>query len=148
MRTQHDGDHPDLSANLLPGPDTATKLAAIKESDVRFRHMLSESSRTGWPEAFTEDLYLHDLHALRENPSQPMFWVLRRHGTHLYPLIWKNSHEAAYCRQVIRYWSGEHKLNTACTDEERAKYYIVSESGLEEISANKAAERVKVRASE
>ncbi len=148
MRTQHDGHHPDLSANSLPGPDTATKLAAIKDSYTRFQYMLTEAGRTGWPEAFTEDLYLHDLQVLKENPSQPMLWILRRHGTHLYPLAWENAHEAAYCRQVIRYWSGEHKLNTASTDEERAKYYIVSETGLEEISADEAAERVKVRAGE
>ena len=148
MRTRHDGNHPDLSANLLLGPDTASKLAAIKESDVRFQHLLTEATRTGWPEAFTEDLYLHDLQTLKESPGQPMLWILRRHGTHLYPLVWENSHEAVYCRQVIRYWSGEHKLNTASSDEERAKYYSVSESGLEEITADEAAERVKVRANE
>ncbi len=145
MRTRHDGHHPDISANSLPGPDTAFKLAAIKESDVRFQHMLLEATRTGWPEAFTDDLYRHDLQALKENPGQPMLWVLRQNGTHLYQLTCENSHEAAYCRQVVRYWSGDHKLNTASTQDERAKYYVVDENGLEEINADEAAERIKVR---
>ncbi len=96
---------PAFIAAFLPGPDTASKLAAIKESDARFQHMLVEAGRTGWPEAFTEDLYLHDLQALKENPGQSMLWVLRQNGTHLYPLTCENSHEAAYCRQVVRYWS-------------------------------------------
>lgn len=148
MRSQARAEVLQLSRDALPGPDTAFKLAAVMESDVRFHHMLQEAARTGWPEAFTEDLYLHDLQALKESPGQPMLWILRKHGTHLYPLTWEISHEASYCRQVIRYWSGDHKLNTASTDDERAKYYIVSESGLEEVSADQAAERVNARASE
>lgn len=145
MRIQHDRKHPNITAASLPGPDTATKLAAIKESDVRFQWMLREAVRAGWPEAFTDDLYQHDLRVLKDNPGAPMLWILRRHGTHLYPLTCENSHEAAYCRQVIRYWSGDHKLNTATEHDERATYYIVSESGIEQISADQAADHIKVR---
>jgi len=109
--------------------------------------MLQEAARAGWPEAFTDDLYLHDLQALKDNPGQPMLWILRSHGTHLYPLTWENSHEAAYCRKVIRYWSGDHKLNVGTQENERARYYIVSDSGLEPITAEEAAGRVKERVS-
>lgn len=103
MRTRHDAKRPQLTAESLPGPDTATKLVAIKETAARSQWMLREAVRPGWTEAFTEDLYQHDLLILPDHPGKPMLWILRQHGTHLFPVTCDTSHEPAFCRLVIRY---------------------------------------------
>jgi len=107
--------------------------------------MLAEAARVGWPAAFTDDLYQHDAQMLAENPGEPMLWILRQNGTHLYPLSCDNNHAASYYRSVIRYWSGDHKLNTADSDSDRARYYLVSDSGLQQISADVAASKISAR---
>lgn len=126
----------------LPGPDTVTKQAAIDTSDIRLQRMLNEAASTGWPRAYTDDLYRHDAERLASHPGSSMLWILRENGTHLYPLHCENSHEAWYYRRVVDYWSGDHKLNVAGTEAERARYYIVSENTLEPVTADEARERI------
>lgn len=133
----------DFTIATLPGPDTTTKRDAALSNDPRFQAMLAEAARVGWPAAFTDDLYQHDAKTLADNPGEPMLWILRQNGTHLYPLSCDNNHEAFYYRSVIRYWSGDHKLNTADNESDRARYYLVSDSGLTQISADVAATKIE-----
>lgn len=136
---------PSLTQANLPGPNTITKQAALATTDARFLLMLHKAAEIGWPLAYTDDLYRHDAEALASHPGQPMLWILRDHGTHLYPLETENGHEAAYYRQVVRYWSGDHKLNAAERDNDRAHYYVVSAAELTAITAMQAQERITVR---
>lgn len=135
--------HPNLRTAELPGPDTQTKREAILTHDPRMKLMLAEAARVGWPAAYTDDLYRHDRDQLARHPSQTLLWILRDHGTHLYPTLCENSHEATYYRQVIAYWSGEHKLNYSPHAEGRARYYLVSAEELREVSWQQAQEAVK-----
>lgn len=127
----------------LPGPDTTIKQHALLCSDPRYQAMLFEAARLGWPQAFENDLYQHDISILAAHPDQAMVWILREHGTHLFPLECQTAGEASYARTVIRYWSGEDKLNVIQNPAERPKYYLVKSSGLTEITAKEAA--VKIR---
>jgi hypothetical protein len=82
---------------------------------------------------------------LRSNRDAEMLWILRQYGTHLYPVQCGSGHEAAYYRQVIRYWSGDHKLNLATQDEDRARFYIVTGAGIRQLSADEACQAVDAR---
>jgi hypothetical protein len=95
--------------------------------------MLEEAVGVGWPEAFQDDLYVHDLKKIDGSPGTPMVWILRSAGTHLYPTVCSNRHEAAYYRRVIEYWSGDHNLNLADAPRVRARYYLVTCSELRSI---------------
>jgi hypothetical protein len=46
---------------------------------------LAEAARVGWPAAYADDLYVHDRRQLAEHAGETMLWILRDHGTHLYP---------------------------------------------------------------
>ena len=96
--------------------------------------MLSEAMRIGWPTAFTSDLYLHDSDTLKNHPGRAMLWILREHGTHLYPVVCTSRGQISYVRRVIKYWSGEDRLNLATKDSERARYYVVTPEKLTQIS--------------
>ena len=63
-------------------------------------------------------------------------------NSHPYTLSCDNNHEAFYYRSVIRYWSGDHKLNTADKETDRARYYLVTDSGLKQVSADVAARKI------
>jgi hypothetical protein len=144
MQRIHAAEHPDLSAHELPGPDTRTKLSALQTEDPRLQLMLREAARVGWPAAYTDDLYRHDKKQLEQHPGEKLLWILREHGTHLYPTECDNSHEVRFCRQVIEYWSGDHKLNYSPHPEGRALYYLVSDSSLEPLTWEEAREALKV----
>jgi hypothetical protein len=100
--------------------------------------MLEEAARVGWPEAFQDDLYVHDLKKIGGSPDTPMVWILRANGTHLYPTVCSNHYEAAYYRRVIEYWSGDHYLNLADAPRDRARYYLVTCSELRTIEWREA----------
>ena len=105
--------------------------------------MLAEAARVGWPEAFENDLYQHDLAILEAHPRAAMLWILREHGTHLFPLECETPGQATYARTVIRYWSGEDKLNVILSLAERPKFYLVSTAGLTETTAQEAASKIR-----
>ncbi|MDC0935221.1 hypothetical protein OAS39_02965 [Pirellulales bacterium] len=128
----------------LPGPDTMTKREATQVKDARFQYMLREAAQVSWPEAYTDDLYLHDRRILESHPEGPLLWMLRSHGTHLFPLECENSGQAHYAREVIRYWSGDHKLNVAQSDADRARYYRVTRHGLQQITWSEALDEISV----
>lgn len=71
-----------LDPSTLPGPDTTMKRDAALSSDPRLQAMLAEAVRVGWPNAFQNDLYQHDVAMLAAHPGEPMLWILREHGTH------------------------------------------------------------------
>lgn len=144
FETRH---HPDLALSRLPGPDTRTKREALETHDPRLKLLLAEAARIAWPSAYTDDLYLHDRQQLERHPQEELLWILREHGTHLYPTQCDNSHEASFYRQVIEYWSGDHKLNFSPNAEERARYYLVTESTLTPITWQQARDALKVRTS-
>lgn len=133
----------DLAAHDLPGPDTATKREALLVEDPRMRLLLAEAARIGWPAAYCDDLYQHDRQQLAEHSSQPLLWILRDHGTHLYPTLCDNEHEAAFYRQVIRYWSGDHQLNYSPHAADRARYYLLDEKALAPITWQDACEAIQ-----
>lgn len=135
-----------LSLCDLPGPDTQVKREALLREDPRLKMMLSEAASSGWPKAYTDDLYRHDVERLSQYPETPMLWILRENGTHLYPLECDTAHEATYYREVIRYWSGDHKLNMANCDEDRARYYIVNCDRLLRVTSEDAAASLHARA--
>ncbi|MDC0936281.1 hypothetical protein OAS39_08325 [Pirellulales bacterium] len=135
---------PPLDPHLLPGPDTTTKLAAAQDPDIRYQHMLREAVKIAWPAAYADDLYLHDRHILAGFPGEPMLWVLRSHGTHLFPLACDSAGQADYAKEVIRYWSGDHKLNVAECEADRARYYVVTRGGIRQITAQAAGEAIEV----
>jgi hypothetical protein len=122
----------------LPGPDTRTKREAATTGDNRLLHMLRIASDIGWPLAWTDDLYRHDREKLAAHPGESFLWILRDTGTHAYPLRCGNRHEArGYC-QTIHYWSGEHRLNVTDDADQRARYYVVSSSGVKSLSWQEA----------
>lgn len=147
MQTRLEDKLPNLAAHQLPGPDTETKLAALEFADPRMRLMLLESSRVGWPFGFSNDLYLHDRETLTKHPCKEMIWILRENGTHLYPTRCTTSGEAAYYRRVIEYWSGDDKLNAATRNEDRAKFYLLTDKSLNPISWQAARDSLKVEPS-
>jgi hypothetical protein len=108
--------------------------------------MLDEASRVGWPRAYTDDLYLYDRLALEKYSQEKLVWVLREHGTHLYPTLCENSHEASYYRGVIAYWAGDHKLNYSPDAEGRARYYLISADAIKEITWREAQDAIEYHA--
>jgi hypothetical protein len=49
--------------------------------------MVQLAEEIGWPEMYRDDLYRHDLQALRKiDLDKPFVWVLRQSGTHLVPI--------------------------------------------------------------
>lgn len=147
MKTHRDDKAPDLATHQLPGPDTRAKLAAMESTDPRVRLLLKEAARLGWPKAFSNDLYLHDCQTLVNHRDGPMIWIVRENGTHLYPTRCTTSGEAAYCRRVIEYWSGDNKLNVATRDEDRAKFYLLTDNSLNPISWQAARDSLEVEPS-
>ncbi len=139
---QHTSTQP-LDAASLPGPDTTMKREALLSADPRLQAMLAEASRVGWPIAFENDLYQHDLAILEAHPEQQMVWILREHGTHLFPMECESAGQATYARTVIRYWSGEDKLNVILSPAERPKFYLVTPAGLTETTAQEAASKIR-----
>ncbi len=139
---QHTSVQP-LDAATLPGPDTTMKREALLSADPRLQAMLAEASRVGWPIAFENDLYQHDLSILEAHPEEPMVWILREHGTHLFPIECDSPGQATYARTVIRYWSGEDKLNVILSPAERPKFYLVTPAGLTETTAQEAAAKIR-----
>lgn len=131
----------------LPGPDTRMKRAALTSHDSRQQSLLRIAAEAGWPEAYADDLYRHDLEMLAANPGTPMLWILRANGTHLYPLECHNTHEAQYYRQVIHYWSGDHRLNVSTQAEDRARYFVITGADLTEVTADEAKDRIRVKES-
>lgn len=119
-----------FSTEELPGADTRDKLEATRSTDGRFHLLLSEAARIGWPRAFCSDLYLHDREKLELNPDEPMVWVLRENGTHLYRINCDTTGEMNYCRAVLQYWSGEDKLNLIPNPVERPRFYLLIEESL------------------
>ncbi len=120
-----------VDVNRLPGPDTGTKQEAAATRDNRFMQMLQTASDIGWPLAWQDDLYRHDRQKLAASPGESFLWILRDTGTHLCPLTCFNWHEAESYRGTIHYWSGEHRLNYTHNPAERARYYVVSNTGIE-----------------
>ncbi|MFZ5832432.1 MAG: hypothetical protein ACOY3P_20285 [Planctomycetota bacterium] len=113
----------------LPGPDTSTKWNASESSDPRMQALLREAIATGWPAAFENDLYQHDLAVLEEYPDQDMVWILRDHGTHLFPVRCTFYGTAKWARTVCQYHSGDHKLNTYGPQDRRPIYYHITADG-------------------
>ncbi|MAT68928.1 MAG: hypothetical protein CMJ58_05335 [Planctomycetaceae bacterium] len=66
--------------------------------------LLAEAARVAWPEAYHDDLYVHDANALDVHPARPLIWVLRRHGMHLLPVECESHQQAEHVRALIRYW--------------------------------------------
>ncbi|QEG35973.1 hypothetical protein [Bythopirellula goksoeyrii] len=132
-----------LDAASLPGPDTTMKREALLSPDPRLQAMLAEAVRVGWPAAFENDLYQHDLSILEAHPDELMVWILREHGTHLFAMECESAGQATYARAVIRYWSGEDKLNVILSPAERPKFYLVSSGGLAETTAQEAASKIR-----
>lgn len=91
--------------------------------------MLTIAREVGWPKAFQNDLYLHDRSILDTHPGESFLWILREHGTHLFPLNAESPGQATYARTVIRYWSGEDRLNIIPDKAERPKFFFVSAQG-------------------
>lgn len=139
MKTQLDV----LRLASLPGSDTTTKKNALLCADPRFQAMLKVAAQTGWPNAFENDLYQHDISILEAHPGEPMLWILRDHGTHLFPLECQTAGEARYARTVIRYWSGDYKLNVIDNPAERPLFYVVSHSGLIATTPKEAAAKIR-----
>jgi hypothetical protein len=98
----------------------------------------------GWPVCFCDDLYLHDREKLETSGDERMIWILRQHGTHLYPVKCGSSGERDYYRRVIHYWSGEDKLNVATTDDDRAKFYLLTKDALTPITWQAARDALRV----
>ncbi|QDV81034.1 hypothetical protein [Botrimarina mediterranea] len=136
-----------LTEANLPGPDTITKRDALLDADPRLQQMLTEAVRVGWPAAFTNDLYQNDRRILADHPGEPMVWILRDHGTHLFPTECESKGEAHYARNVIHYWSGEHTLNYSDDTTEAARYYLVTPGGLTPLAWREAKEAIEVRSS-
>ncbi|HMP04726.1 MAG TPA: hypothetical protein PJ982_00110 [Lacipirellulaceae bacterium] len=134
---------PLLDAATLPGPDTTMKREALRSPDPRLQAMLREAAKVGWPAAFANDLYEHDLTILESHPKQQLVWILRDHGTHLFPVDCQSAGQATYARTVIRYWSGEDRLNVIPAAEERPKFYLVGAAGLTETTAAEAAGKIR-----
>lgn len=135
-----------LTMATLPGPDTSTKADALEFPDPRFRLLLAESARTGWPKAFCNDLFLHDLDYLKRYPQETeMVWILRDHGTHLYPVKLDSRGEAQFVRDTISYHSGDHKLNVADRESDRARYYHLAAGALTPVSPQEALDLITVK---
>jgi hypothetical protein len=128
-----------LDLAKLPGADTSSKQRAVASTDPRLQAMLAEAARTGWPERFENDLYRHDLGILEAHPGEPMVWILRDNGTNLFPVHADSSGAAHYARAVLRYWSGEDKLNFIPELAERPRFYLVGLKGIQETTAAEAA---------
>lgn len=132
-----------LELARLPGPNTTTKLHAAASTDPRFQAMLAEAARIGWPQGFENDLYQHDLAILEACPEQKMVWVLRDSGTNLFPIQADSPGAAHYSRCVLRYWSGDDKLNFIPEPAERPRFYFVGPAGIEETTAIAAAAAIE-----
>jgi hypothetical protein len=124
-----------LDLATLPGANTSTKRQAAASPDPRFQAMLAEAARVGWPQGFENDLYLHDLAILETHPRQKMIWVLRDNGTNLFPIEAGTPGAAHYQRVVLRYWSGEDRLNYIPELADRPRFYLVGAKGIVRISA-------------
>ena len=134
----------ELSAAKLPGPDTHTKLDAIKTDDPRLRGLLRIAQDTGRPSAYTNDLYLTDRRILASFPDEPLIWILRENGTHLLITHCHTNGEAKYARDVIEYWSGDHYLNATQSPDDRARYFLVEPKRIREVAARRALECIRV----
>ena len=134
-----------LSEHLLPGPNTATKREALLSVDPRFRLLLHEAARIDWPVAYGNDLYVYDRQLLEKTPAGDFVWILRSHGTHLYPVVCDTSAEQHYRRCVIEYWSGDDRLNRTGCVHERARYYLLSGNVLRNITWQQAESLFTVR---
>ncbi len=132
-----------LELARLPGPNTTTKLHAAASTDPRLQAMLAEAARIGWPQGFENDLYQRDLAILEAHPEQKMVWVLRDSGTNLFPIQADSPGAAHYSRCVLRYWSGEDKLNFIPELAERPRFYFVGPTGIEETTAVEAAAAIE-----
>jgi len=133
---------------VLPGPDTKTKQDAVAyaQEDPRMGAMLDLAHDHRWPEAYTDDLYLHDRNQLAKWSGLDVIWILRDHGTHLIVLDPNAEHPRAENRiatPVIRYWSGEHFLNDCSDDPGRVpKFFYIFADGSAVASDAEEAKRV------
>lgn len=107
--------------------------------------MLRESARIGWPKSFSNDLYSHDRDTLANYPDQPMIWIVRENGTHLYPTDCDTAGEAAYNRRVIEYWSGDDNLNYASEITDKARFYRLTANTLVAMPWREARDAISVR---
>lgn len=124
----------------LPGPETKTQLAARRQAltDQRLSAMMTVAAETQWPEAWQDDLYVHDAALLLETQGE-MLWILRDHGTHLYPVLCENSGELHHARTVVRYHSGNHKLNWIEGPHRRPRFFHVHADGrIQEVDSDAA----------
>lgn len=144
FRTTREEEPVPLGEADLPGPDTATKREALLDAEPRFLQMLAEAARLGWPTAFENDLYLHDRHILAAHPAEAMVWILRSHGTHLFPTECESPAASQCVREVIHYWSGGHALNASASVDYAARYYVVTPRGLTPLDWRGASEAITV----
>lgn len=124
-----------LELASLPGPSTSTKQLAVVSTDPRLHAMLAEAARIGWPSVFENDLYVHDLATLAAHHEQKMVWVLRDSGTNLFAIKADPPGAAHYYTTVLRYWSGEDKLNFMPDPAQRPRFYFVGPAGIKETTA-------------
>ena len=123
-----------LTAYDLPGPDTASKAAAIAAatSDRRFATMLQIAADTQWPESYTEDLYRHDLHTIKSSdPDTGFLFILREWGTHLYSIreCRTDRHCSGSVHDSINWHSGDHYMNTYDPDDPRPRFFRIYSNG-------------------
>ena len=112
----------------LPGPDTQSKREACQYAlkDGRYFRLLQLAIWHNWPEAYTDDLYIHDRRQCQDYPDVDMIFTLRDHGTHLWPVI---KGDFQWSRSVILFQAGDHKLNRYGPDDARAKFFHVPAFG-------------------
>ena len=60
-----------------------TKAEKVRRLNVAYASMLAESKRLGLPEAYKDDLHIHDRDILRNHLPDEFGWILRRCGTWL-----------------------------------------------------------------
>lgn len=116
-------------------------------AQLRWDLLVEKSKEIGWPEAYQQDLTIHDQNTLLESPHCDYVWLLRECGTHLYPTQCETTGERDYCRKVIRYWDGNHNLNYN-DGKPMARYFHVVGFKMKEITAKEAYDLIKVEAKE
>lgn len=122
-----------LTPSALPGPDTTTKAAALKaaQTDKRIAALLEIAQATGWPYAWSDDLYVHDVRALQEHPNIAVVWIPRPTGTRCLLLLEdRNNHEKRDQAMIAEYDSGTYSANVFPADDPEApQYYHVWPDG-------------------
>lgn len=115
-----------------PKPRTA-RTGRPTTVDKQFALLVQESQRLRMPTHYSNDLYKHDLKILRRNKPRSFIWIVREHGTHLYPLDTggKPLSDKEY-QQILR--SVEYDVKRA----DRKEVYVVKGTTMESATGSRA----------